>query len=185
MKAFIISDAEYRTPVYERLSSELKEYLTAKGFEIEETAVGTGSLAFCKGCFGCWIKTPGQCVITDGMAGINQAFMSSDITVYLSPVVFGQLSANIKNAVDRWLPNVLPFFIVRSDGSTMHPARYGSNPKQIMIGYGDSLDEEDRQLFADIVKKHRNNAEAFVYDADTGLAETLGSYTLERTEGKL
>jgi multimeric flavodoxin WrbA len=186
MKAFIISDSEYRTHVFKRLDSQLKEYLTARGFDnIEEAALGRDSLAFCKGCFGCWVKTPGECVIGDGMAEINRTYMNSDFAVYLCPVVFGQFSANIKNAVDRWLPNILPFFIVREDGSTMHPARYGSYPMQIMIGYGDSLDAEDKQLFADIIKKHRRNVEAFVYESDADLAETLDGYTFKRAEGKL
>jgi multimeric flavodoxin WrbA len=185
MKALIISDKEYRTPVFERLNAQLKEYLSAKGFDIEETAVGRETLAFCKGCFGCWVKTPGECVMSDGMADINRAFMSSDIAVHLCPIVFGQFSANIKNAIDRWLPNILPFFIVRKDGSTMHPARYSSYPKQLMIGYSDGLDEEDKQLFADITRKHRNNVETFVYDGDAGLSETLSGLTFERAEGNL
>lgn len=185
MKALIISDAEYLTPVFERLNAQLKEYLTAKGFGIEEKELDRNTLAFCKGCFGCWVKTPGECVICDGMADINRAFMNSDIAVYLCPIVFGQFSANIKNAIDRWIPNVLPFFIVRKDGSTMHPARYGSYPKQMIIGYGDSPDDEDKQLFVDIFKKHRTNAEAFVYSGDTVLLETLDGLTFERTNEKL
>lgn len=184
MKALIISDAEYQTPLFGRLNSQLKEYLEAKGFEIEETAVSRDSLAFCKGCFGCWVKKPGECVISDDIARINRAYMNSDIAVYLCPVVFGQPSANIKNVLDRWLPNILPFFYVRNDGSTMHPKRYGSNPMQVMIGYGDSLDAEDKQLFADIIKKHRGNAAAFMF-GDTGLPEALSGYELKRTEGKL
>ena len=44
--------------------------------------------------------------------------MTSDVVVYLCPVVFGQFSANMKYAIDRWLPNMLPYFITKDDGST-------------------------------------------------------------------
>jgi hypothetical protein len=185
MKAFIISDDEFMTDTSRRLGSQLKEYLTAKGFDIEETAVGRDTLAFCRGCFGCWVKKPGECVISDSMAKINWAAMTSDVVVYLCPIVFGQYSANIKNAIDRWLPNMLPFFIVRPDGSTMHPPRYESYPSQIMIGYGDSLLEEDKPLFIDIIKKHRSNVEAFIYSDDTSLPAVLDKFELSRVEGNL
>lgn len=185
MKAFIISDAEYQTPGFERMTSQLKEYLAANGFDIEETALGRDSLAFCKGCFGCWVKKPGECVISDDIANINRTYINSDLAVFLCPIVFGQFSANIKNAVDRWLPNILPFFIVRKDGSTMHPARYSSYPMQMFIGYGDKLDAEDKQLFLDIIKNHRRNVEAFVYEDGTELKETLGGCKYQRAGGKL
>lgn len=185
MKAFIISDSDFKTEIYEQLRNSLKEYLTAKGFDIEETSVGRDTLAFCKGCFGCWVKKPGECVINDSMANINKAYMGSDLALYLCPVVFGQSSANMKNAIDRWLPNVLPFFIVREDGSTMHPPRYDYYPRQILIGYGDALDAEDSQLFADIIMMHRRNANAFVYESDSELVNTLDGLKLSKVEGKL
>ncbi len=185
MKAFLISDAEYKTPVFERLNSQLKEYLAAKGYDIEETAVGRDRLAFCKGCFGCWVKKPGECVVSDDIGRINRTYINSDLTVYLCPVVFGQFSANIKNVLDRWLPNILPFFIVRKDGSTMHPARYSSYPMQMFIGYGDRLDDEDKKLFLDIINNHRSDVEAFVYADGTELRETLNGFKYQRAGGKL
>lgn len=184
MKAFIISDSEFMTKTYENLNSRIKDYLAAKGFEAKEARISRDTLAFCKGCFGCWVKSPGECVISDEMAELNHTAMTSDLVVYLCPVVFGQYSANIKNAIDRWLPNMLPFFIVRLDGSTMHPPRYESYPAQAMIGYGDSLTNEDKQLFIDIIKKHRTNVEAFIYSDDMDLAQTLSGFELKRVEGK-
>lgn len=185
MKAFIVSDNEYATKIYEKLSAQLKDMLLSKGFEIEETAIDRNTLAFCKGCFGCWIKTPGECVISDGIADLNRKAMTSDLAVYLCPIVFGQYSANMKCVIDRWLPNMLPFFMTRPDGSTMHPPRYKSYPYQIMIGYGEGLFEEDEQLFLDVILKHRSNVKAFVYGKETDLSEELEGVELKRVEGNL
>ncbi|WP_425806151.1 NAD(P)H-dependent oxidoreductase [Desulfitobacterium sp. Sab5] len=166
MQAFIISDQEYQNEEFTRLHDLVSHYLSEKGMPVEETRIAKDDLAFCKGCFGCWVKKPGECVINDAMAQINQNFIKSDLTVYLCPVVFGQFSANIKNALDRWIPNILPFFEIRPDGSTMHPARYSVYPRQLMIGYGKNLSPEDTGLFLDITAKHRRNVDVLIYQGN-------------------
>ncbi len=184
MNAYILSDKDHETDAYARLLSQVKDYLSSKHFEIEEKRIGRDDLAFCMGCFGCWVKKPGECVIGDDMANINRAMMNSDVVIYLCPIVFGQFSANMKNAVDRWLPNMLPFFETRKDGSTMHPRRYESYPKQIMIGYADRLNAEDAQLFIDITQKHRNHMTLLIDDGSDNLIKNqLEPVTLKRVAG--
>lgn len=146
MKAYIISDADYKTAVYKKLSEQVEDFLSKRGFRIEQKSIEKGELHFCVGCYGCWTKKPGECVISDSMAQINRTFNSSDVVVYLSPIVFGQYSPNIKNAIDRWLPNVLPLFVGKPDGTTGHPPRYPSAPKQVVIGYGNAVSREDALL---------------------------------------
>jgi multimeric flavodoxin WrbA len=186
MKAYIISDKEYRTDMFEQIHEKVIGYFTDKGFEIQETRIGKGELAYCMGCFGCWVKNPGECSISDSMAFINSNYMDSDVVVYLCPIVFGEFSSNIKNALDRWIPNILPFFKTRPDGSTMHPARYRNYPCQIMLGYADNLAEEDAGLFTDITKKHRRNIEVIIYSNSlTGLVDSLKSIPLKKAGGQL
>jgi hypothetical protein len=186
MKAFIISDGDFQTEAFRRVESHVKRRLRGQNADIEEKRIGRGELAYCMGCFGCWIKKPGECVIGDAMSAINRSAMTSDVVFYLSPIVFGQFSANIKNAVDRWLPNILPFFEIRPDGSTMHPPRYATYPKTVMIGYGDDLTEEDTRLFSDITKKHRRNVDVVVYNGDDGQFDMeLGAVSLLRVGGEL
>ncbi|MDV3428370.1 MAG: flavodoxin family protein [Bacillota bacterium] len=185
MKALLISDKDYQTETYQQIKNLVSDFLKEKGFEIDVIDIGRDDLAFCMGCFGCWIKTPGECVIQDGMKKINNSFVNSDAVIYLSPVIFGQFSANIKNAVDRWIPNILPFFITRPDGSTMHPSRYENYPAQIIIGYGDELSPEDSQLFTDITKKHRRNVEVIIYKDDQDLTVALNKIQLGRVDSKL
>jgi multimeric flavodoxin WrbA len=185
MRALIVSDNDFKTAQYEKIRRTLGEYLSGRGFETEEVSVGRGEIAHCKGCFGCWTKTPGECVIRDRAAEINRASIQSDAVVYLSPVVFGQFSANIKDVIDRWLPNMLPFFIVRSDGSTMHPPRYDSYPAQAIVGYGEDVSDDDAMLFKDITEKHRNKVRALVLKPGMDIAQILGGLRLEKTEGVL
>lgn len=186
MKAFIISDKDYQTEILQHIDEIVCSCLNANGFIIEHQAIAQQDLANCMGCFGCWIKKPGECLIKDSMAEINNKCMNSDVVVYLSPVIFVQFSANIKNAIDRSLPNMLPFFITRPDSSTMHTQRYQTYPQQFIIGYGETITDEDAQLFVDITKKHRNNIESLVYRGNPEeIINIFGLATLERVGGGL
>lgn len=185
MLAYVVSDAEFQTERFRSLEGALLEFLSEKGCSVERRSIERGELKSCAGCFGCWVKTPGECIVRDAIAEINRRSMQSDVTIYLCPIVFGQFSANMKNVIDRWLPNMLPFFLTRPDGSTMHPPRYDSYPAQVMIGYGDDLQAEDEALFCDITKKHRNGIEAMVWHNAEELGRTLGAMRFERIGGSL
>lgn len=186
MLATIISDADYQTETFTQLHRLVQAQLKEKGFEIRQKSIGRDDLAFCMGCFGCWVKTPGECVIKDAMAELNNTSMNSDVVVYLSPVIFGQFSANIKNAIDRWLPNMLPLFVRRPDGSTIHPPRYRTYPRQFIIGYGDSVSGEEASLFVDITEKHRRNVTALVFQGNARqIADVFAERKLIRVGGGL
>ncbi|SHH94627.1 hypothetical protein SAMN02745823_01592 [Sporobacter termitidis DSM 10068] len=185
MKAFVVSDEELRSARSAQINDVVRGFLKARGYGVEEAHLDRDTLKCCMGCFGCWVKKPGVCVIGDGMSSVNNSAMTSDAVFYICPIVFGQFSANIKNAVDRWLPNMLPFFETRPDGSTMHPPRYIDYPCQIMIGYGENLTREDARLFTDIIKKHRGGAEVLICGDPAELPEALGRLSLSRIGGHL
>jgi multimeric flavodoxin WrbA len=186
MRAYLLSDGELLTPRYRSLDKLVSGYLLDNGFEIDPKTIERNELAFCRGCIDCWVKTPGECIMKDHIQDINRACMTSDVVVYFCPVVFGQFSANIKSAVDRWLPNMLPFFSTRKDGSTMHPPRYVDYPKQIIIAYADAMSDEEASLFYDITMKHRNNI-AMIVDRgdDADIISAFKGVTLQRIGGTL
>lgn len=188
MKVLLISDADYHTMTYDNLQGILFGIFEEKGAEIETLEIGERNLLFCKGCFECWVKTPGECVIKDLAGQLNNRFMNSDVVIYISPVVFGQFSANIKNAIDRTLPNILPFFKTVENGASSHHLRYKSYPKQIIIGYGEEIDAPDQQLFNDIINKHRHGLEILIYtglDDNQKIASAFQQIKLARVEGAI
>jgi len=186
MNAYLLSDGEFLTQRAKQLAEILLSTLIKRGYTVSQKAIQRDELQFCRGCFDCWTKTPGECTMKDGIAEINRSCMTSDVVVYLCPIVFGQFSANMKSAIDRWLPNMLPFFTTRVDGSTMHPPRYESYAKQIMIGYADSLSKSDAELFLDITRKHRSNVTLLIDRGnDAELLEALNGIKFERIGGSL
>jgi multimeric flavodoxin WrbA len=100
MQTLLIADKDYQTENYIRLEELITTFLEGQGLKSEIMKISKDDLAFCMGCFGCWVKTPGECIIDDMMSKINRNYINSDVVIYLSPIIFGQFSANIKNSLD-------------------------------------------------------------------------------------
>ena len=77
----------------------------------------------CVGCFACWKKTPGKCVIPDDMATVLGKIISADIIVWSFPLYYFSIPGGLKNVIDRQLPMNLPFMIADSE-SGGHPSHY-------------------------------------------------------------
>ena len=100
-------------------------------------------LRACAGCFGCWIKTPGLCVLPDGFDRIAVRMHAADEIVVLSRCTFGGFSSFVKNVFDRSIGGVQPFFGV-VEGEMHHRRRYpGEKPLTVRFrGAGISKEEQ-------------------------------------------
>ena len=103
----------------------------------DETTIfsATPRIHHCLGCFGCWVKTPGRCVVGDRGAGFAGLLAAHDEFATVSRNAFGWLSSEIKAFVDRSIGYILPFFVVR-EGETHHAPRYESRCALKYIFYG-------------------------------------------------
>lgn len=115
----------------------------------------------CVGCFGCWIKTPGTCVISDGYQNMGANTGATDEMVIISKCTFGSYSSFVKNVLDRSISYVLPYFEMRK-GEMHHSSRYDNKLKISAYFYGENLLEEEKKTAELLVKANAMNFNAEV-----------------------
>ncbi len=108
------------------------------------------------GCFVCWIKTPGICVRDDIARKVARDVVQSDVLIYITPVTFGGYSSELKKALDRNIPIILPFF-QKIKGEIHHKARYDHYPNLLVIGYLDKPNPEYEETFNFLVGRNALN----------------------------
>ena len=118
---------------------------TARGHSVKSFTLRDMDIKYCTGCFGCWVKTPGQCVVKDDAPLLLRALVHADLLVCATPVIMGHISALLKKSHDKLLPIFLPYFIT-IQGEIHHPLRYGRSPDMAAIVDRNGADDEDLAL---------------------------------------
>ncbi len=127
-------------------------------------------IADCKGCFHCWVKTPGTCIINDFSRVITKLFANAKLVVFITPIIYGGYSSELKKALDRIIPFISPYFTT-INGETHHKKRYKKSPALIGIGINDQDDPEQENTFKKLVLRNSINMhspfqDALVFKAD-------------------
>ena len=65
----------------------------------------------CIGCFGCWVKTPGKCVIHDGYEDTGIDMSKCGELILIGRCCYGGESPFVKMVQDRALSYIHPDFI--------------------------------------------------------------------------
>jgi putative sterol carrier protein len=111
----------------ELMLSHLAAGMEASGAQVEVVHLRTRNIKNCVGCFTCWTKTPGRCILRDDMTEeLFPKFLESDLAVFATPLCHFTMNATMKAFVERTLP-VLEPTLVRKGDVTYHPLR-GSHP---------------------------------------------------------
>ncbi|MBP5240065.1 MAG: flavodoxin family protein, partial [Oscillospiraceae bacterium] len=116
-----------------------EEWETVRGrYEGWQVVSDRGTIWPCVGCFCCWNKTPGQCVIRDGYENMGPLLHAAEEVHVISRYTYGGFSGFVKNVFDRCLGYVLPQFEVIG-GETHHRKRYAEEKPFTFIFYGHGL----------------------------------------------
>ncbi|RDY25385.1 flavodoxin family protein [Romboutsia weinsteinii] len=117
----------------------------------------------CLGCFNCWTKTPGCCIIHDESNEISRSMIKCNNLIIVSKIVYGGYSPYIKRILDRSIPNILPFFKVVNN-EMHHKPRYKKYPKLTVIGYGANITDSEKNTFKKLVKANSINLQNNQYE---------------------
>ena len=82
----------------------------------------------CLGCYGCWVTSPGTCVIRDDMATILKDILDAEMVVCATPLNAFTVSSHLKNVLDRTLPLTQSKF---EQSPTRHGAQRPALPRKM------------------------------------------------------
>jgi len=159
-----------------RAAAAVMSVMKARDWQVRAFALAGMTIKPCRGCFSCWVKTPGKCVITnDDQEAILAATAASDLVIWLTPITFGGYSPELKKALDRIIPVLLPFFI-KVRGETHHPLRYPRRRRLLVIGTQKQEDTDSESVFSRLVGRNALNmgdveAATLVFSGDVSLAD--------------
>jgi multimeric flavodoxin WrbA len=136
----------------------LTETLTTRQHQAITLPLRDMDIKYCTGCWGCWVKTPGECVARDDLADVCRAVINADFVLLASPVCMGFPSALLKKTVEKLIPLIHPYSAL-AQGEAHHMARYDKYPLMglLLEKRGDANDAdvhpEDIQIISDIFSR--------------------------------
>jgi hypothetical protein len=123
--------------LHDLLDSERQEYLPPDQPNLT-VFPALPKVNYCQGCFGCWVKTPGRCVIKDRGSDFAPLLAKHDLVTVISRLVYGGFSSPVKAILDRSIGFILPFFEYRN-GQTFHTRRYPTSPSFRYFFHGENF----------------------------------------------
>lgn len=115
----------------------------------------------CIGCFGCWVKTPGKCVIHDGYEGTGTVMGKCSELVLVSRCCYGSVSPFVKTVQDRAISYIHPDFELRK-GEMHHKRRYKNVLSLSAYFYGENITDAEKDTARKIIEANADNYDGVV-----------------------
>ncbi len=129
--------------------------------------LGEKSIKACTGCWSCWLKTPGKCVLKDQMVETYSDYVNSDTIILLMSTSQGFINHQAKAFLDRTIPHYHPY-IIMADGECRHLARYDSYPDLVFYYDRKDMTDQEEQVLDDYLYRtachHQSKAYIIVND---------------------
>lgn len=130
--------------------AELKPALEAGGHSVTQLDLRDLTLRYCIGCWGCWVKTPGECANRDDSREMGRAVINADFVLWAAPLKMGFPTELLKRANDKHLPLIHPYMEF-DQGEAHHLKRYPRYPRLgLLLEPETDTDARDLQIVTDI-----------------------------------
>lgn len=166
-----------------RIAAEILAGAQAAGAITEEVFLVEKHVEHCRGCFSCWHKTPGQCVIKDDVNQLIDLFLESDFAGMGTPIYGMYMTGLLKNFLDRFLPMATPHIQKAADGTFYHNGRVAKYPKQFFVANAGFPGERNFDLLRAVISQqpmalqvYRNCGEALNNRPDERLSEPIQKF---------
>jgi len=130
--------------------AQLQSVIETDGHVVTRLDLRNLPLRYCVGCWGCWAKTPGECVSRDASLEMDRAVINADFTLWAAPLKMGFPATLLKMAMDKHIPLIHPYMVV-DQGESHHLRRYPRSPRLgLLVEKEADTDERDLQIIAEI-----------------------------------
>lgn len=126
--------------------------------DIDNSVIVSGehNISNCIGCFGCWIKSPGKCIIKDNYSDMGEYLSKTEELIIISECFYGSYSPFVKNVLDRSISYVLPYFTVVKD-LMHHKRRYKNRINMKVFFYGKDIKDYEKETALRLVEANSIN----------------------------
>lgn len=166
--------------------ADLSTALTNAQHEVTTLTLRDLDIHFCTGCFGCWVKTPGECVVRDASHAVCRAAINSDFLLWAAPLRMGFPDATLKRMMDKFIPLIHPYFVV-DQGEAHHRPRYEHYPRLgLLLQPEADTDAEDVAIVGDIFSRTALNMKSrldFVLTTEQPVDTIMHAIVTEAAEG--
>ena len=121
----------------------------------------TKEIHHCIGCFGCWVKTPGKCVLCDGYEEMGRDMGKCTELILVSRGYYGSVSPFVKMVQDRALSYIHPDFVIRK-GEMHHKRRYKNTIAMLSHFYGENITDTEKEAARELLKANADNYDGVV-----------------------
>ena len=101
--------------------------------EVHIVHVREKHIAPCQGCFACWQRGDGHCVINDDQNAILDLYRSADVIIWSFPLYCYGMPSHLKAVLDRTIPLVKMTMVQQPDGTVRHEALVDFSRKRTVV----------------------------------------------------
>lgn len=134
------------------VGQSLMEELTKGGHEVKHLELAKMKIAYCQGCWSCWVATPGRCAHKDDTEVLLRETIQADLVIHITENKFGTVTSLTKKALDKFIPLVHPHIVVKN-GESRHKERYAKYPKWGIVVVDMTNDQEGFQNIMTYMKR--------------------------------
>ena len=123
MKILVLNGSpKQKSDTFRMTDAFLKGLNRAQENEVHIINVIDRKISPCRGCFGCWQKLDGHCVIDDDQNAILDLYRTSDLIIWSFPLYCYGMPSHLKAVLDRTIPLVKMAMRQDETGRVQHEA---------------------------------------------------------------